>query len=649
MKKLYFHIITLLVVVVIAASCNKGGDGSPSDSNDDNNSVFLHDVQYTLKVRCGGSASKAAYSEVDESGVVVPVFSADDVAKPLVMTVAGKNVSGRLTLTDVDGTFAGTLQVPVDVADSLVVTGTIENPAAGGDADDRSTVSLDDLVKKCGHQYTAKFSLSTTEPIALADSKSYFHFKMSPLQHWLLINNDRYAMSDDGELWMAADNSPVVTSFYKMAYNAMENGKLYDIDYSGFVDMGITNVLWADKNVGADGCEDAGEYFEWDDVLTCVTAPLEVPKRGKTGIEDNDFHILCSSTTYFWGRYKGVKGMCFFVPGYTDAEKDPFLFFPAGGSKKNTVVSAGELGMYWTSTKYDNSVSFRFFFNKERVLTDSRISKWSGDMSVRPILRCDAEVGNPEEEEEKPQELRPFFPEDYSWDDVVAWYTCRDEEVWEDWALYLFKDNTYVLTQYLAKTDARIIQNVGSFVIDGAADDGYNNFDIIADIWHVKKNVHFENGECTFQKRNFKKDLHDMPVVGKCTRDNSGTSILYFPSEIHKTKRDVVAWYKQIDARDDMEDFLALYVYGDDKFCLVSCWIKDGVQSGKILMEGNIQSAVIGGIDFCNMNIDLCVEGFGYTYIQQMTVVDGVCTISGYNQQWKIQDNGLLWELLGLK
>ena len=638
-----------MLVVVIAASCNKGGDGIHSDSNDDNNSIFLHDVQYALKVKCGGSVSKVAYSVDCESGVVSPVFSAEDVAKPLVMTVSGKDVSGRLTLTDVDGTFAGTLQMPVDVADSLVVTGTIEIPAAGGDGDDRSTVSLDDLIKKCGHQYTAKFSLNTTEPVVLADSKAYFHFKMSPLQHWLLVNNSRYTMSKDGELWMAAGGMPVVTSFYKMAYNSMAYGKVYDIDHSGFVDMGITNVLWADKNVGADYCEDAGEYIAWDYVLASVAAPLEVPKRGKTGVDDNDFYALYSVTEYVWGEYKGVKGAFFFVPGCTDVDKDPFLFLPAGGSKKNDVISAGELGTYWSSTKYDNTVSYRLFFNKERVLTDSRVSKWTGKMLVRPILRCDAEGGNVEEEEEKPLELRPFFPEDYFWDDVASWYTCRDEEVWDEWALYLFKDNTYVLTQYLAKTDARIIQNVGGFVFDGAADVNYDNFDIIADIWHVKKNVHFENGECSFQKRTFKKELVEKPLVDKSTRNNSGTSILYFPSESHKTKRDVVAWYKQIDARDDTEDFSALYIYGDGDFALVNCWIKDGVQSGKTVMGGSILSDDLGSLDFSNINIDLRVDGYGYSYIQQMTVKDGVCNISGYNQQWKIQDNGLLWELLGLK
>ena len=634
-------LILSLTASVFCVSCGKddhvNGDESstlPGDEGGKGSTLFIGDVPYTLKV-----ASRDVF------------FTEDDIAKPLVMNVSGKNVTGTLVLQNVDGTFAGTLKAPVNIADSLELTGTIEIPAAGGDTDDRSTISLDDLKQKCGHKYTANFRYAATSAAELTDSQAYFHFKMSPLQHWLLINSKKYPMSDDGEVWVAiGENTPIVTSFFKMTYQEVHGGETYTIDHSGLVDLGIAGVLWADKNVGATSFVDPGKYYSWDDAQTSVETPLEVPNGGKAQSLDNDFAILCASTAHKWCEYKGVWGACFFMPGHEDIDKDPMIFLPAGGVKQASVFAVNESGMYWTSTRFDSYESFRFFFNQKRFTTESRIKNNWGDMLVRPIVHCNAKNDNKNDNTPvELMELRPFFPEDYSWDDVAAWYTNRNEDENEEWALYLLKNNRYILTQYIAKSDTKIIQNSGDYSVVGEADPNYRNFDIELTVWHRKKNVHFENGGCNFLKVQLNKEQTETPLISKCTKDNSNTSILYYPWVERLDISPVVAWYKQEEAHDDEVDFMAFYLYDDAVYRFVKCWIRNGEQAGSMIFDGYlIGHDDLIGLDLRNMSVDIFRDESGFKNTGSLSVVDGVLTISGYDIKMEMQDPQLLRELLGL-
>ncbi len=630
--------LILSLTSVFCVSCGKddhvNGDESstlPGDEGGKGSTLFIVDVPYTLKV-----ASRDVF------------FTEDDIAKPLVMNVSGKNVTGKLVLQSEDGIFAGTLKAPVNISDSLALTGTIEIPAAGGDTDDRSTISLDDLKQKCGHKYTANFRYAATSAAELTDSQAYFHFKMSPLQHWLLINSKKYPMSDDGEVWVAiGENTPIVTSFFKMTYQEVHGGETYTIDHSGLVDLGIAGVLWVDKNVGATSFVDPGKYYSWDDAQTSVETPLEVPNGGKAQSLDNDFAILCASTAHKWCEYKGVWGACFFMPGHEDIDKDPMIFLPAGGVKQASVFAVNESGMYWTSTRFDSYESFRFFFNQKRFTTESRIKNNWGDMLVRPIVHYNVKGNNNTDETPVgPMELQPFFPDSYSWDDVAAWYTSRNDDEMYEWALDLLKNNKYVLTKYLAKTDTKIIQNSGDYSIVGDADADYRNFDIEATVWHRQKTVHFENGECNFQKVQLQQERIETPLIAKCTKDNSNTSILYYP---WLGRDPVVAWYKQVDANDDEEDFMAFYLYGDGDYDFVKCWIRDGEQTGSLIFDGYLIGIDdVSQMDLRNMSADIFRNESGYKHTGELSIVDGVLTISGYSIKMKIQDVNLFSELLGL-
>lgn len=635
MKKLYFHIITFWVAAILIASCSKGDDGNNENNDPDggNSTVFLQEVEYALTVSSQ--------------------FTEADVAKPLVMDVSGKNVSGQLTLKDVNGRFSGTLMAPASAADSLQLTGTIEIPAAGNDDDDRSVVSLDDLMKKCGHKYTVSFKYNIDEPAVMTDSKAYFHFKMSPLQHRLFINSHQYQLSKNGELWMALDGrSSIVTNFYRKTNNEVVADSLYTIDCSGLVDLGIPNVLWADRNVGAVNCEDAGDYYAWEDVGSCVTEPLSAPVRGLTSKVGSDFYDLCSNTNHFWGTYHGVDGAFFFMPGCSDSLRDPFIFLPAAGAQKSSVFSYGEIGMYWTASSYDGR-GYRLFFNSQRFSYDSYVVKNTGNMPVRAVWRYNHGGEYSETQKEKndqPKELKPFFPEDYSLDDVLSWYTYKDEETMEEWALYLLKNNTYVLTQYIARTDAKVIQNVGDFVIEGDVDAAYKNFDMTATVWRIQKNVQFRNGKCNFMKKTFSQESSEKPLVAACTKNNSGTSIIFWPWAEDNGLQidDVVGWYKQIDPRDEEEDFMIILLFRRGNYSLIRCWMKDGVQSGSEIMWAGFEVDDISDLDCNNFELEYHVVATGYVYYHQMmNVEDGVCSITGYNEKWKLQDLSLLRQLLG--
>jgi hypothetical protein len=271
-------------------------------------------------------------------------------------------------------------------------------------------------------------------------------------------------------------------------------------------------------------------------------------------------------------------------------------------------------------------------------------------MLVRPIVHCNAKNDNKNDNTPvELMELRPFFPEDYSWDDVAAWYTNRNEDENEEWALYLLKNNRYVLTQYIAKSDTKIIQNSGDYSVVGEADPNYRNFDIEATVWHRQKTVHFENGECNFQKVQLQQERIETPLIAKCTKDNSNTSILYYPWVERLDISPVVAWYKQEEAHDDEVDFMAFYLYDDAFYRFVKCWIRNGEQAGSLIFDGYlIGHDDLIGLDLRNMSADIFRNESGYKHTGELSIVDGVLTISGYSIKMKIQDVNLFSELLGL-
>ncbi len=321
----------------------------------------------------------------------------------------------------------------------------------------------------------------------IKDSRAYFEFIMSPCQRWLNVNNDRYTMSADGRVWIAFDGrSSVMTNFYRIAYDKVEGGRLYTIDRSGLVDLGIFNTLWADRNVGAEKTEDDGKYYYWYDALTCVKEPLELPTGGLQRATDNDFYNLCQLYEY-WGEYNGVRGRYFLASGCFDVNRDPFIFLPASGIKIAGVVSSkDDYGLYWSMSEQSSTEAFRLYFHNWSCTHETFQYKNFGGHSVRAIRRGNAVK---EDDDNGGGHVRDttqtyfdgpmlYFPySEYDVNDVVAWYRQKTDSNDDFMVLYCFKDFRFVVVKTQISGGVLIGTPFGTGsieILEGSQDDPSN-------------------------------------------------------------------------------------------------------------------------------------------------------------------------------
>ncbi len=96
----------------------------------------------------------------------------------------------------------------------------------------------------CTHTYRTKAGEFTSKStsITLYVQNVYLALQMSPLQHNIDITID--------------------------GTKAKLPGHIYTIDRSGLVDLGLSGILWSDRNVGAENVWDYGGYFAWGETTT---------------------------------------------------------------------------------------------------------------------------------------------------------------------------------------------------------------------------------------------------------------------------------------------------------------------------------------------------------------------------------------------
>ncbi|MBR4324811.1 MAG: hypothetical protein IKP73_04725 [Bacteroidales bacterium] len=649
--KANYYLNMLLAALLLLASCNKSDDNNsdPNEGGEGNKTIFIQSIPYSLTVSGDSTLSKVAYTESEDGSKINISFTKEDVAKPLVMTITGDNVSGTLTLQNVNGEFSGTIDVPLTAPDTLLLTGTIEIPAAGEEDDDCSNISLADVMKKCGHTYTVKFEYRGEKPVYLTDSKAYFEFRMSQYQRWMRINNRKYTMNKEGRLWLAVDEkTSVVTNFYRRAYEQVKGGNLYVINRVGFVDLGIRNILWADKNVGAENMWEFGSYYDWEDAVKSVTLPLELPSGGEDGDDSNDFWVLCQNTTHVFAEYNGVPGVYFLLPGCEVSENDldnnPFIFFPGAGALTGGSRTSVNNCLYWSSKEYDKANAYRLFARDGWIETDSRIHKSSvGAFSARPIRRSN----NQDEEGKYNEELKTlvaFFPTGYENKYVSAWYTYKDIMQSEEWALYLFDDNTYIATLHRVQKGQRVLYNAGTFKVDGDIDPDYNDFETTFLLGVSEIPVEFSGGKCTFLEKRFVRETGAVPDATELTKDNTKANMIYFPPVL--TLDRVAAWYKQAEVVNNV--FLVLYILYDKTFYVSTCQVKDGEQRGSLLANGTLK--VKDGNEMDYMNVDMEATAFNVGMEMDpihldVAIRNGKATIYGVTME--LQDLASLYELIG--
>ena len=412
MKKTFLKFLPIAAAVLLATSCSKDNDGdnsvapapvetqnfaSPTESSPTESNA----VPFSIKVVTGNSLSKIGYSD---NGKVTPAFTTDDVTNNLSMTISdGSTTFGTLTLTNVDGTFEGTLDP--EPADGTELTATIKYKESSTTT--TSITSITDLMESCAHTYTGTFKYKETDKVMLTDNNAYIEIIMSPLQKDIDLTiggtPQNFAMKD-GKVWIAvADGTTFTTNF--TAEKTCTAGRITTINRSGFVDLGIpSGILWADKNLGATNVYDYGNYYAWGEVETkddyswdsykyangdehqltkyCPTdknddwdgvgtpdgiTTLESSDDAATATnskwkmpESSDFAALNTNCNWIWvDNYNGSSVAGYVVykkksgdsPSYSVAEAT-HIFFPAAGYRDPALNYGGSGGYYWSSSLY---------------------------------------------------------------------------------------------------------------------------------------------------------------------------------------------------------------------------------------------------------------------------------------------------------
>ena len=134
-----------------------------------------------------------------------------------------------------------------------------------------------------------------------------------------------------------------------MSYGTMATDSYYIVSGHKFVDLGLSSdLLWADRNVGAENYYDYGGWWKWDDLSSAVAqwksynGYLRVP----TADEVKELYGNCTLTNTDRNNNNGML--------VTSKKEDNTnsIFFPYAGGYSNgyPVATPGSAGCYWTST-----------------------------------------------------------------------------------------------------------------------------------------------------------------------------------------------------------------------------------------------------------------------------------------------------------
>ena len=153
------------------------------------------------------------------------------------------------------------------------------------------------------------------------------------------------------------------------------------------VDLGLSSgTLWADRNIGADAPEDAGDYYRfgetvaftedspeyvYDDIEESIAgterdaATVNLDKNYKMPTLDQ-IKELIDECKWKWTKQNGVKGMKVTGPNGNS------IFFPASGYRDlsdGSLYNVGSYGYFWSASAYGS------YTNNARYL-DFYSSNW---------------------------------------------------------------------------------------------------------------------------------------------------------------------------------------------------------------------------------------------------------------------------------
>ncbi len=345
--KQFLKFMPLAAALLFATSCDK------DENNDTKSDNGLVTVPFTVKVETGSKVSKIAYAE--NQGAFTPSFEASEVGT-LTMSLTSEDLSGTLTLANINGTFSGDLEMTAEQKEQfdegkIKFVGTIGNTAATFAT---NTTSLKDLIEECAHQYkTAEFASNETSGIGLTDQNSYLAITWTNkggASVEFTINGSETPVSitlnNDGQGWIAVPGGATVACADLEITSATTTvGKIHNIsrEFSAepvYVDLGLTSGnLWAAENYSSNG----NTTFTYAQACALDGIPTK-----------EDFVELYDQCLWVWDGTVGHEGYYVFkskdandkrkvTPTATyDALTDTHIFLPA--------ASSGGIGIYWSST-----------------------------------------------------------------------------------------------------------------------------------------------------------------------------------------------------------------------------------------------------------------------------------------------------------
>ncbi len=463
MKKTFLRILPVVAAVLLATSCSKDDDGNINNvdtpQTTDANSLNPEQpaeqdktvkIPFSVKVDGGESLSKITYAVARDGedkeiwNKVSRSFDAstdvEGASGAIKLTVNGKEVGSGVTEStlnlkydDSKFVFYGDITVDADKVDDFTNTGIDlvgEFTVTGTELPTSSNESLANLMTSCSHTYKADFKSNTTDPIQLYDQNAYVAIQMSPLQHVLEVTVDdvksNYALNSAGQVWIAVAGGTTISTNFLDPKTATA-GHISTIDRSGFVDLGIEGILWADKNLGATNVYDYGNYYAWGEVEPKSDyswdsysygdgSEEDVPKKynpsdGKTTLEpaddaatvtnpkwkmptQSDFAALKSNCHWVWvtDYNSSVSGYVVYKkksgdsPSYS-VDDATHIFLPAAGyrDEKNLDEEVTD-GYYWSSSLDTDDPNYGRYlgFYSDDVGPDNWNNRYYGQ-SVRAV------------------------------------------------------------------------------------------------------------------------------------------------------------------------------------------------------------------------------------------------------------------------
>ncbi len=347
MKKTFLRILPVVAAVLLATSCSKEDNGdvnsvdtpqttevpdpTPEQPAEQSKTVK---VPFSVKVDGGESLSKITYAlkkddkDNDIWNKVLRTFDDDDLPKgkhPISLTVKGAAEGSGITESTIpltkgtDGKFyfEGDIEVASDKVAEFKAEGEDDKGIAlvgeftvdGTPLPTSSAVSLAALMTSCAHTYKTKDGefTSKSSSVMLYDQNVYLAVQMSRLQHTLDVKVSGNALSEcnlsnDGQVWIALEGGKSVsTNFLTKTAEDVVAGHIYTIDRSGFVDLGIPGILWADHNIGGTNPEDYGNYYAWGETAEKEQYAWATYKYAEGS--ENTLTKYCYNSDYGYGNF----------------------------------------------------------------------------------------------------------------------------------------------------------------------------------------------------------------------------------------------------------------------------------------------------------------------------------------------------------